>query len=83
MPRPQDPRELHYGIEQVEFAWDGSTTLDGEFTKLPVEGPFPAVILLSGSGPSDRDETIAGHPIRRYGSPCCGVSTEWRWRLWA
>ncbi|WDP89859.1 MAG: alpha/beta fold hydrolase [Desulfobacter sp.] len=24
-------------------------------------GPFPAVILIAGSGPHDRDETIAGH----------------------
>src|SRR5712691_7912217 len=24
-------------------------------------GPFPAVILLSGSGPHDRDESLVGH----------------------
>lgn len=28
-------------------------------------GPFPAVVLLSGSGPEDRDETLFGHkPLR-------------------
>lgn len=26
-------------------------------------GPLPAVILISGSGPTDRDETVAGIPI--------------------
>ncbi|WP_444459852.1 alpha/beta hydrolase family protein [Rhodobacter capsulatus] len=24
-------------------------------------GPFPAVLLLAGSGPQDRDEHVAGH----------------------
>ncbi len=28
-----------------------------------VTGPLPAVILISGSGPLDRDETVAGIPI--------------------
>jgi uncharacterized protein len=27
------------------------------------KGPLPAVILVSGSGPNDRDETVAGIPI--------------------
>lgn len=27
------------------------------------KGPLPAVILVSGSGPTDRDETVAGIPI--------------------
>ena len=27
------------------------------------QGPLPAVILVSGSGPTDRDETVAGIPI--------------------
>ena len=26
-------------------------------------GPFPAVVLIGGSGPTDRDETVAGIPI--------------------
>ncbi len=28
-----------------------------------VTGPLPAVVLISGSGPNDRDETVAGIPI--------------------
>ena len=34
--------------------------LPGTLTVPKGEGPFPAVILLQGSGPSDRDETIGG-----------------------
>lgn len=32
--------------------------LPGTLTMPPGEGPFPAVLLLAGSGPNDRDETI-------------------------
>lgn len=28
-----------------------------------VSGPLPAVILIAGSGPTDRDETVAGIPV--------------------
>ncbi len=40
-------------------------TLPGTLT-LPVgEGPFPVVVLVHGSGPNDRDETLAGNrPFR-------------------
>lgn len=50
-----------YESRQVTFGHDG-VTLAGTLT-LPAEGkgPFPAVLLVSGSGPQDRDETIAGH----------------------
>jgi pimeloyl-ACP methyl ester carboxylesterase len=29
----------------------------------PVSGPLPAIVLVAGSGPSDRDETVFGIPI--------------------
>ena len=43
----------------------GEDALPGKLT-LPVgEGPFPAVVLVHGSGPQDRDETVGGHkPFR-------------------
>ncbi|MDD3024013.1 MAG: DUF3887 domain-containing protein [Syntrophomonadaceae bacterium] len=36
----------------------GTWTLPGTISVPAGEGPFPAVVLVQGSGPSDRDETI-------------------------
>lgn len=36
-------------------------TLSGTLTIPQGKGPFPAVVLVSGSGPNDRDETLMGH----------------------
>lgn len=36
-------------------------TLAGTITRPESDGTFPAVLLISASGPQDRDETIAGH----------------------
>ena len=36
-------------------------TLAGTLTLPESGGPFPAVLLITGSGPQDRDETVAGH----------------------
>lgn len=61
--RPQTP-EPPYGYDtlDVEFtnSFDG-TTLAGTVTTPRGKGRFPAVILVTGSGPQDRDETIEGH----------------------
>jgi alpha/beta superfamily hydrolase len=35
--------------------------LEGTITKPNTKGKFPAVILVTGSGPQDRDETLFGH----------------------
>lgn len=37
------------------------TTIGGTLTVPKGKGPFPAVILLPGSGPTDRDQTMLGH----------------------
>ncbi|MCR9291600.1 MAG: alpha/beta hydrolase [bacterium] len=63
--RPQTPQPpFAYRIEEVEFQNnDAGVTLSGTLT-LPQEqgqSKFPAVVLISGSGPQDRDETILGH----------------------
>lgn len=63
MQRPQEPQPpLPYSEENVRFL--GSTravSLAGTLTS-PTRGePRGAVVLLSGSGPQDRDESIAGH----------------------
>lgn len=62
--RPQEPKPKYpYGIEEVKFRNEAAgITLAGTLT-LPWVGekPYPAVVLVSGSGPQDRDETVAGH----------------------
>lgn len=60
--RPQEPTERPYVIEEVTFPGgaDG-VTLAGELTLPEGEGPFPGVILISGSGPQDRNEELMEH----------------------
>jgi uncharacterized protein len=52
-----------YRLEDVSFAnpSDSSVTLGGTVTIPDGAGPFPAAVLISGSGPQDRDETVFGH----------------------
>ena len=62
--KKQEPKApFPYKINQVTFENPkGGHKLAGTLT-LPKKGkaPFPAVILVSGSGPQDRDETLFGH----------------------
>ncbi len=59
----QTPAEpLPYQQEEVRFEnKEAGISLAGTFTKPTGAGQFPAVVLISGSGPQDRDETILGH----------------------
>jgi len=61
--RPQTPRPPYpYRVDTVAF--DGGAAgvrLAGVLTVPQGPGPFPAAVLISGSGPNDRDETILGH----------------------
>jgi pimeloyl-ACP methyl ester carboxylesterase len=61
--RPQTPvPPFPYAAEAVAFR-NARAGLDlaGTLTLPRGPGPFPAVILLTGSGAQDRDETILGH----------------------
>ena len=59
--RPQEPTPpFPYRSEEVTLKHDG-VTLAGTLTLPEGNGPFTAVQLITGSGPQDRDETIAGH----------------------
>lgn len=60
-PRPQDPRDRPYRIEPVRFPGGPGVMLAGELTMPHGDGPFPAAVLITGSGPQDRDETVVGH----------------------
>lgn len=61
--RPQTPKgPFTYTSEEVAFdSPEAGITLMGTLTIPKTGGPFPGVVLISGSGPQDRDETIAGH----------------------
>lgn len=59
--RPQEPtaaEPLPYVAEEVTFQ-NGDITLAGALTLPEGDGPFPALILLSGSGQQDRDEALS------------------------
>lgn len=61
--RPQTPQPpFDYDSEEVtiENKKDG-LTLAGTLTTPKGNGPFPVVVLISGSGPQDRDETLFSH----------------------
>jgi len=61
--RPQEPKKPYPYIEE-EISYENEKAgikLAGTLT-LPRSGqPFPDVILISGSGPQDRNETVFGH----------------------
>ncbi len=61
--RPQEPKgPLPYDSEEVEFINPvGGLTLGGTLTHPKSPGPFPAVVLLSGSGQLDRNGANYGH----------------------
>lgn len=63
LPRPQMPKPpFPYTEREVTYTSpvDG-VTLAGTLTIPEGDGPHPAVLMLTGSGPQDRDETIMGH----------------------
>ena len=61
--RPQTPATPYpYKQEDVSFLNPAARIrLAGTLTLPPGQGPFPAVVLISGSGPQNRDEEILGH----------------------
>jgi len=61
--RPQEPvPPLPYATKDVQFINQRvGNVLAGTLTLPDSRGPHPAVCLISGSGPQDRDETVADH----------------------
>jgi hypothetical protein len=60
--RPQEPKPpFPYRSEDVSVPGPAGITLAGTLTAPNGDGPFPAVVLISGSGAQDRDEALAGH----------------------
>lgn len=61
--RPQEPKPpFPYNAEEVSYEnKEAGIKIAGTLT-LPKEGgPFPAVLLITGSGPQNRDEELMGH----------------------
>jgi uncharacterized protein len=59
--RPQEPKPP-FPYESIDVGYDnGNVHLAGTLTTPRGAGPFPAALLISGSGPQDRDETLFGH----------------------
>ncbi len=62
--RPQTPRPP-FPYREIEASIPNPTapgvTLAGTLTLPPGDGPFPAAVLITGSGGQDRDETIFEH----------------------
>lgn len=61
--KPQEPvKPYPYYTEDVTFTNNAAgIKLAGTLTLPKKEGNFPAVILITGSGPQNRDEEILGH----------------------
>jgi len=61
--RPQEPQEPYpYRAEEVRYQdRAGGATLAGTLTIPTGQGLFPAALLITGSGPQDRDESVFGH----------------------
>jgi uncharacterized protein len=61
--RPQNPvKPYPYREETVSYPNPAADIkLAATLTIPPGQGPFPAVLLITGSGPHDRDESIVGH----------------------
>jgi fermentation-respiration switch protein FrsA (DUF1100 family) len=61
--RPQEPKPpFPYLSEEVIFpGHEAGVELAGTLTMPEATGPFPAVILITGSGPQNRDEELLGH----------------------
>ncbi|GAB3989996.1 alpha/beta fold hydrolase [Spirosoma daeguense] len=61
--RPQEPvKPYPYYSEDLSFTnTSANITLAGTLTLPKKDGVFPAVVLISGSGPQNRDSELVGH----------------------
>jgi len=59
---PQEP--VPYREEELSFE-NGDIHFEGTLTLPEGAGPFPAAVMITGSGPQDRDETLVGFRLFR------------------
>jgi len=61
LPRPQTPKPP-FPYDAIEVSYENKLgKLAGTLTVPHGTGPFPAAILITGSGPENRDEEVFGH----------------------
>ncbi len=63
MERPQTPKKP-YPYKEEEVTYENKAAhvkLAGTLTLPKGEGPFPVALLITGSGPQDRNESLLGH----------------------
>jgi len=63
--RPQEPKKPYPYVEEL-ITYDNpraGVKLAGTLTRPKGEGPYPAVLLIAGSGPNTRDEVVFGHKV--------------------
>ena len=75
----KEENDLPEGVteEEISFGLKG-WELPGTMTLPPGDGPFPAAVLVHGSGPSDRNESVgANQPFRdlAHGLAAAGVAS--------
>ena len=61
--KPQEPKKPYpYNEEEISYENKaGGVKLAGTLTLPRTTGPFPAVVLITGSGPQNRNEELLGH----------------------
>lgn len=61
--RPQEPKKpFNYYLEEIVFANENADlNLAGTLTRPDKKGKYPVAIIVSGSGPQDRDGFMFGH----------------------
>lgn len=62
---PPPPPRADLVAREVEFAPPHRSALPGTLLMPRGKGPFPVVVLVHGSSPSDRDETVGGTRVFR------------------
>lgn len=66
MPLEVEEEPVPYNVAEVTFD-NGDVTLAGTLTLPPTDGPHPALVLVTGSGPQNRDESLGtGIAIRPF-----------------
>lgn len=73
-PAPAYADPAKFTEEEVVVGAGTPFSLPGTLTVPTGEGPFPAIVLVHGSGPNDRDETIGG--VKTFRDLAQGLATR-------